>query len=57
MNIADYADIPGEDYVVIQTTSVGLHPNDEAVVIDDEAFYKRQQLVLILYIIRPILSL
>ena len=31
MNIADYADIPGEDYVVIQTTSVGLHPNDEAV--------------------------
>ena len=41
MNIADYADIPGEDYVVIQTTSVGLHPNDEAVVIDDEAFYKK----------------
>ena len=40
-NIADYADIPGEDYVVIQTTSVGLHPNDEAVVIDDEAFYKK----------------
>ena len=41
MNIADYADIPGEDYVVIQTTSVGLHPNDEAVVTDDEAFYKK----------------
>ena len=41
MTIADYADIPGEDYVVIQTTSVGLHPNDEAVVIDDEAFYKK----------------
>ena len=41
MNIADYADIPGEDYIVIQTTSVGLHPNDEAVVIDDEAFYKK----------------
>ena len=34
MNIADYADIPGEDYVIIQTTSVGLHPNDEA-------FYKK----------------
>ena len=41
MNIADYDDIPGEDYVVIQTTSVGLHPNDTAVVIDDEAFYKK----------------
>lgn len=52
MNIADYADIPGDDNIVIQTTSVGLHPNDTAVVIDDEAFYKRQQLVLILYIIR-----
>ena len=38
MNIADYADIPGDDYIVIQTTSVGLHPNDTAVVIDDEAF-------------------
>ena len=34
MNIADYADIPGEDYVVIQSTSVGLQPNDEA-------FYKK----------------
>ena len=41
MNIADYADIPGEDYIVIQTTSVGLHPNDDAVVIDDEAFYMK----------------
>ena len=41
MNIADYADIPGDDYIVIQTTSVGLHPNDTAVVIDDEAFYKK----------------
>ena len=41
MNIADYADIPGTDYIVIQTTSVGLHPNDTAVVIDDEAFYKK----------------
>lgn len=41
MNIADYADIPGDDYIVIQTTSVGLHPNDTAVVIDDEEFYKK----------------
>ena len=41
MNIADYADIPGTDYIVIQTTIVGLHPNDTAVVIDDEAFYKK----------------
>ncbi|MFQ8901248.1 MAG: hypothetical protein ACLR7D_04390 [Lachnospira eligens] len=57
MNIADYADIPGDDYIVIQTTSVGLHPNDTAVVIDDEAFYKRRQLVLISYIIRERLCL
>ena len=41
MNIADYADIQGDDYIVIQTTSVGLHPNDTAVVIDDESFYKK----------------
>ena len=37
MNIADYADIPGDDYIVIQTTSVGLHPNDTAVIIYNPA--------------------
>ena len=39
MNIADYADIPGEDYVVIQTTSVGLHPNDEKAAVGVDIIY------------------
>lgn len=40
MAIADYKNIPGDSYLCIQTTSVGLHPNDEDVVIGDEAFYE-----------------
>ncbi len=39
MNIADYKDIDCKDFVVIQTTSVGLHPHDDEAVIEDEAFY------------------
>lgn len=39
MSIADYGKLSGNQYIVIQTTSVGLHPNDEDVVIADEAFY------------------
>lgn len=41
MRMEDYVKIPCEDYVVIQTTSVGLHPNDDAAVIEDENFYKK----------------
>lgn len=41
MNIADYASIPGEGYLVIQTTSVGLYPHCDEVVIDDKEFYKK----------------
>lgn len=41
MKMEDYVKIPCEDYVVIQTTSVGLHPNDDAAVIEDENFYKK----------------
>ena len=38
----DYGKLPaGERYLVIQATSVGLHPDDEAVVIEDRAFYER----------------
>ena len=49
MNIADYADIPGEVLDFIRMTKLLL--------LMMKHFTKRQQLVLILYIIRPILSL
>lgn len=40
--LADYNTLPeDEKYLVIQATSVGMHPNVEDVVIADEAFYKR----------------
>lgn len=41
MNIKDYASIPGNGYVVIQTTSVGLYPDVNSAVIEDEEFYKK----------------
>ena len=40
MLISEYDKLEADDYVVIQTTSVGLYPNVDDVVIDDEAFYK-----------------
>ncbi len=40
MAISDYDKLPRDKYLCIQTTSVGLHPNDDDVVIDDEAFYE-----------------
>ena len=41
MNINDYESIPGGVYIVIQTTSVGLYPNNDEAVIEDEAFYRK----------------
>lgn len=41
MLISEYDNLEADDYVVIQTTSVGLYPNVDDVVIDDEAFYKK----------------
>lgn len=41
MLISEYDKLEVDDYVVIQTTSVGLYPNVDDVVIDDEAFYKK----------------
>lgn len=39
--LAAYGDLPKEKkYLVIQATSVGMHPNTEQTVIEDEAFYK-----------------
>lgn len=37
--MAEYTSIPKDKYLCIQTTSVGLHPNDNDVVIDDKRFY------------------
>lgn len=41
MAIKDYSTLPFEKYLCIQTTSVGLHPHDNDVVIEDEAFYQK----------------
>ncbi|MBQ9332945.1 MAG: shikimate dehydrogenase [Lachnospiraceae bacterium] len=36
-----HSDLPGDDLTVIQASSVGLHPDTEDVIIDDESFYSR----------------
>lgn len=41
MELSRYDELPGEDYIVIQATSVGLAPNDKDVVIEDAAFYQK----------------
>ncbi len=41
MPLAAHSDVPGNDLIVIQASSVGLHPDTEAVIIDDEGFYER----------------
>lgn len=42
MAMGDYNTLPeDEKYLVIQATSVGMHPNDEDVVIADGEFYKK----------------
>lgn len=40
MAIGDFNSLPEGKYLCIQTTSVGLHPHDNDVVIEDEAFYR-----------------
>ncbi|MDE7254077.1 MAG: shikimate dehydrogenase [Acetatifactor sp.] len=38
----DYGKLPADErYLVIQATSVGLHPHDEDVVIEDRSFYEK----------------
>lgn len=37
--LVDYSTLPKEKYIVIQSTSVGMHPNVENVVIENEDFY------------------
>lgn len=41
MSLSDYDRLGCDDYVVIQTTSVGLHPHDDETVIEDDVFYER----------------
>jgi shikimate dehydrogenase len=38
--ISEYKSLPDKKYLVIQATSVGMTPNTDAAVIEDEAFYK-----------------
>lgn len=47
MRLSEYAQIPGyldgseEKYLAIQGTSVGLSPQEDAVILDEDAFYER----------------
>ena len=41
MEIAGYQTLPGKNYLVIQSTSVGLAPHDHEAVIEDPAFYEK----------------
>lgn len=42
MALEAYESLPaGEKYLVIQATSVGMHPNTDHAVIEEEAFYKK----------------
>lgn len=40
MKLEDYKIFKNKKYLVFQTTSFGLHPNDEDVVIEDDSFYE-----------------
>lgn len=41
MALKDYGALPSGKYLCIQTTSVGLHPHDDDVVIEDNEFYRK----------------
>lgn len=41
MGIDEYDRIPGEDYLTIQTSSVGLYPDCGHALIEDEQFYRK----------------
>lgn len=40
MSLDGYKELPNDKYLCVQGTSVGLHPNSDAVVIEDEKFYQ-----------------
>lgn len=41
MELKDYKQLKGREYLAIQTTSVGMYPETEKAVIEDRAFYER----------------
>ena len=41
MALADYKKLPDQTFLAIQATSVGLYPDVDQVVIEDEAFYRK----------------
>ena len=42
--LADYRQIPGEDWLVVQATSAGMHPHVEDAPVEDPAFYRRVEI-------------
>jgi len=43
LRLEDYSLIDGDELIVIQASSVGMVPNQDAVIIEDEEFYDRMQ--------------
>lgn len=41
MALSEYKKLPDQKFLAIQATSVGLYPNADQVVIEDEAFYRK----------------
>jgi len=41
LEMRDYTKLPKERYLVIQATSLGMHPNVDSVAIEDPAFYQK----------------
>ncbi|MCR4618147.1 MAG: shikimate dehydrogenase [Lachnospiraceae bacterium] len=41
MELSDYSKLSGNDYICIQATNVGMYPNTDCAVIDDNAFYDK----------------
>lgn len=41
MELQEYGKLPQKQFITVQTTSVGLYPNTDSVVIDADAFYDR----------------
>lgn len=50
--LADYRQIPGEDWLVVQATSAGMHPHVEDAPVEDPAFYRRVEIGYDLSLIR-----
>ncbi len=44
MALTDYEKLPEERFLVIQATNIGMHPNVDDVVIEEEAFYKKVEI-------------